>query len=137
MKLLSQVYDDRANKNHNKALENLIKADKLKPLDCKSLLIKAHVNMRLKKFSDSVVDARNAILLINKKDKYSTNDRNYLLYCAGNIGAYSQTKGYKLSKGLIEEQFVCVVNLKYDSSKVSKHIVDDFPFAKEINGIRS
>ena len=86
--LISRVNDDRENKDYINALENLQKASEIKLLDGESLLKKYHINMHLERYSDSVVDAKKAIQQINKRVRYSDNDRKYLLYCAGTIGVY-------------------------------------------------
>ena len=128
--LVGKAEDAHCKKNYRKALEYLAKADVIYPLMGTALLERAVLKLRIKSYSESMDDVKDAIKKIKKKN-YSETDRDYLIYYACRIGTIAQSAHENIEEELVDQEFRQVtyadVLVSQVSNEVSDYILRNFP----------
>lgn len=125
--IINKADDAQCNGNFAKSLEYLEKANGIVSLTAEDLLTRAEVKRRLKKYTDSIEDARLALQKVKEKKKYSKYDRDYLLYYGCRIGALSQKSMENIEEEFVDQEFKQIKLSKLSKSKVSSYILRNFP----------
>lgn len=124
--LINKASDAHSKKDYVKALEYLKKACKVVPLLGEDLLTRAQINRRVEKYSESIEDSKLAINRI-KKENYKKADKDYLVYYACRVGALSQIVRDGIDERYVDQEFKQVKWSNILKSKVSSHILRNFP----------
>lgn len=124
--LISKAEDFQCATNYIQALEYLERANNIHPLLGEALLTRAQIKRCIKKYSESIEDAKLAIQKIKKKN-YSKADNDYLIYYSCRVGALSQIAMNNIEEEFVDQEFKQVKFSDIPISQVSGHILRDFP----------